>query len=140
MSSHMLKEDPEVVRKKLAERRMLCAKMKNDWILRRGVHESRGHVCLERLFGRHCKQWGYRDILHCPGCASAVGHPVWDHMKIWVKKDRGLLITLHPYATRAQVVRAFKALGDKYPVKLTIHRRKESWWYPGVTLFVEVER
>jgi hypothetical protein len=71
-------------------------------------------------------------------CAHA-GGAYWDHVHLWLRDGRPAALTFQPYtwgpAHEAELVKDLEPFGLTFQVSKT-----ESWWWPGKTWLVVVER
>ena len=128
----------------LEERRLQerMNEMKQAWMDARGLVETRGRVCPNRLVGERHKGSKY-DGLHCSSCRGFGHSGILDHPYGFYRKGNGYqleCIVTHPYQYFDSDIREIEALCAKLGLRYEILPRSESWYRQGATFMVVIDR
>jgi len=105
------------------------AKSKEAWATSRGLTESNGAICVERLLGRQCRHRDERDHLHSiPGS---------DHATLWCRDGAPAVYVSQPYGMDGEYLRALLEVCDAYGMSCFVDAWP-SWHNPGSVLSVFV--
>lgn len=102
---------------------------KKEFARQNGLTQSHGHVCINRLVGRHCNH--LNGDCRPPGCD--------DHSTLWLKDARPFAYVAQPYDMDMADVKALVSFCEKRHLDFRMDAWP-SWHFPGRTLTVEIRR
>jgi len=128
----------------LEERRLQerMYEMKRAWMDARGLAETSGRVCPNRLVGERHKGSKY-DGFHCSACRGFGHSGILDHPYGFYKKGNGYqleCIVTHPYQYFDSDIREIEQLCAKLELRYEILPQSESWYRQGATFMVVMTR
>jgi len=87
---------------------------------------SSGFLCARRLLGKRCTQHYPKG--HCPGHMP----PTADHVDLWVRDKKVVLMSWHPYGLEQDSVKALVSYCEEFGFEFSVEQGP-SFYFPGVT-------
>lgn len=117
----------DVVSRAFAE--AVSERIRENYLKARGLKETHGERCIQRLRGVHCKYWKGNNSCECRP-------PDDDHAELLIKGGAPHVYISQPYGIGGVVsLRKIIAFCEKYGFDVDI--TAYSWWFPSQTLLLE---
>ena len=136
--------DAERLARRLEERRLQerMDEIKQAWMDERGLTETKGRVCPNRLVGDRHKGSRY-DGFRCGACRGFGHSGIFDHPYGFYKKGNGYqleCIFTHAYQYFDSAIRETEHLCARLGLRYGILPKSESWYRQGATFMVVMTR
>jgi hypothetical protein len=100
------------------------------------------NICWRKIAGMNRKDCPYKGFPYCRyGCEVHIKFPFKDHTEVFRHKATGeYWVIFHPYSVDGAEEEGAKVLQNGFGLKVEIHDRDKSWYYPGKSYLVIIRK